>query len=699
MSSQVALRKIASGPARLRAPLRWTKRNRGFRSMFRASALLVGAAALIVGMLQVASSLPAFASGPYSFYVTPSGTNAVTTATGGCTVSWTSVSNPPCSLQTALAQANTDDDNDSIMIASGTYDAPTTGFTAITGSQVWIGENKFSTILEGTSGMSAAVVTVAAAVDVTMQGLTITGASGSPYGGAISNNDGGNLSVTDDTFSDNTSLQQGGAIMDGNGGGTGTLSVMNSTFSGNSTGVGGGAIDIGDLGGTGIVGVYASTFSDNNAADGAAIDSGDDGTGTLSVINSAFSGNTASSEGGAIDSGDDDGTGTLSVSGSTFSGNSGGLGGAIDSSGGANTLSVNGSTFSDNTASDGGAIISSVDQQDTLSVTGSTFSGNSAANNGGAIDSGESVGATLSVTGSTFSGNTASHGGAIDSGDDHVSGTDTATVAADVFSGSGSVSGSLPLCDQNSSTWSDDGYNVGSDTSCFSSTPATGDNPSTSGATDSSLSSELGPLADNDGPTDTIELLSGNPGLGDIPNEEPPLSVTQADGTSYTLCPVAADQRGISSALGASCDSGAIQSSFLATVNGGFFSAITFGQSATFAVVQGIAYGASGTITFSYGGSSTTICSFSYPATNSCSTDTLAAGFYDPITATFTPQSPYSPESSAESLSLSVNGGGQCPPSAVGSPFPWGVRDYWGSSNPAPCNSSPPPTPWWWWSW
>jgi predicted outer membrane repeat protein len=695
MSSQVGLRKIALGPTRLRA-LRWTKRNRRFRSLFRASVLLVGAAALIVGMLQVASSLPAFASGPYAFYVTPSGTNAVTTAAGGCTVSWTSVSNPPCSLETALAQANTDDDNDRIVIESGTYDAPSTGFTAITGSQVWIGESPSSTILEGTSGMSAAVVTVAAAVDVTIQELAITGASGSPYGGAISNNDGGTLSVTNDTFSDDTSLHGGGAIMDGHGGGgAGTLSVISSTFSGNSTGFGGGAIDSGDLGGTGTVGVYASTFSDNSAADGAAIDSGDDGTGTLSVISSTFSNNTASSEGGAIDSGDDAGTGTLIVSGSTFSGNSGGLGGAVDSSGGANTLSVSGSTFSANTASDGGAIISSVAQQDTLSVNSSTFSGNSASYDGGAIDSGESIGATLSVTGSTFSGNTATHGGAIDSGDDHVSGTDTATVAADVFSGSGS----LPLCDQNSTTWSDDGYNVGSDTSCFSSTPATGDNPSTSGATDSSLSSELGPLADNGGPTDTIELLSGNPGLGDIPNEEPPLFVTQADGTSYTLCPVAADQRGISSPPEASCDSGAIQSSFLATINGGFFSAITFGQSATFSVVQGIAYGASGTITFSYGGSSTTICSFSYPATNSCSTDTLAAGFYDPINATFTPQSPYSPESSAGALSLSVNGAGQCSPSAVGSPFPWGVRDYWGSSVPAPCNASPPPTPWfnWWW--
>ena len=252
---------------------------------------------------------------------------------------------------------------------------------------------------------------------------------------------------------------------------------------------------------------------------------------------SSFSGNGAKN-GGAIFNG-----GTLTVSGSAFSGNQatssnmmlggGGTGGAIFND---YTLTVTASTFSDNNASIGlgnppngwGAAISN---WGTLIVAGSTFSGNGSevqSSNGGAIsnDLGQ-----LIVSRSTFSANAAISGSAIYN-------QALLTMAADIFNDS---------CGTNQyGTWYDRGYNVASNNSCLKG--------GTTDVEDRSLTSLLGPLAANGGPTETILPLTGNPAIGLVPY---PTSAT-IDGVSVRLCPTT-DQRGVRSAPGEACNAGSVQ--------------------------------------------------------------------------------------------------------------------------------------------
>jgi hypothetical protein len=144
----------------------------------------------------------------------------------------------------------------------------------------------------------------------------------------------------------------------------------------------------------------------------------------------------------------------------------------------------------------------------------------------------------VTVTASKFTGNTASMDGAtIDNGD--AGGHGAVQVAADVFDGS---------CDQpGHGTWTDAGYNGGSDSSCFNS--GTGD---VNAGPDPALG--LGPLASNGGPTQTIAPQPGSPVTGIIPS---PITVTLG-GSQVELCR-AIDQRGYSSAPPAACDAGAVQ--------------------------------------------------------------------------------------------------------------------------------------------
>jgi hypothetical protein len=153
-------------------------------------------------------------------------------------------------------------------------------------------------------------------------GVTIRGGQ-ARFGGGISNNSGGTVSVSGSTFLQDHARVDGGAIDNGDNGGTGTLTVTGSTFLQDHARVDGGAVDNGDNGGTGTLTVIRSTLSGNRAqVDGGAIDNGDNGGGgTLNATSSTLSGNQAQVDGGAIDNGDKSGTGTLTVTNSTLSGN------------------------------------------------------------------------------------------------------------------------------------------------------------------------------------------------------------------------------------------------------------------------------------------------------------------------------------------------------------------------------------------
>jgi hypothetical protein len=444
------------------------------------------------------------------------------------------------------------------------------------------------------AGCSGPVLTIGDAY-VDLIGITFQNAdnTSSGFGGAIANNEGGTVTVSNSTFSANQAAFDGGAIDNGDNSGTGTFSVVNSTFSDNTAAGSGGSIDSGDNNGTGALTVTASTFSGNSALffDGGAIDNGDrSGQGSLSVSGSSFSGNTAGENGGAIGNGlalfgpgsngaatlvqdtftdntatynggaigngDDNGTGALTVTNSQFSGNVATManGGAIDNGdySGNGDLTATSTTFVDNMASgDGGAI----DNGDTsgvaaLTATSSTFSANSAASDGGAIDNGDNTGsATATIVASTFAANALTNssntsvthdGPTLDNGDN--TGSGTLAVAADILDGS---------CNNGAEgTWLDGGYNASSDTSCLSPGPVATDNDG-AGA---DLSELLGPLGANGGPTQTIVPLPGNPAIGIVP--EP--TAANVEGASFALCPTT-DQRGTASGPGQACDAGSVQ--------------------------------------------------------------------------------------------------------------------------------------------
>jgi hypothetical protein len=163
-----------------------------------------------------------------------------------------------------------------------------------------------------TATCTQAVLTVGANVYLNVLGLTIQNGHNTnfSFGGAINNDQGGTLTVSDASFIGNTSVGDAGAINNGvknfptTISGVGTLTISGSTFDDNSATSAGGAIDNGDADGVGTLVVTDSTFVDNSAPYGGAIYDGAEGaTGDLTVTASTFSGNTATTAGPDIDDG------------------------------------------------------------------------------------------------------------------------------------------------------------------------------------------------------------------------------------------------------------------------------------------------------------------------------------------------------------------------------------------------------------
>jgi hypothetical protein len=402
-----------------------------------------------------------------------------------------------------------------------------------------------------TKSCAGPVLTLGRLVHLHLVGLTIRNAdnTASGLGGAVQNNRGGSLSVSYCRFLADYANADGGAIDNGDDGGSGTLLVATSLFKGDSAvNSDGGAIANADLGGTGTVVITASQFTANSAinGDGGAVDNGDShGHGTLRVLASMFVGNVAG-RAGAIDNADN-GRGTLTVSGTTFSGNVAALddGGAIDNAdwGGEGTLTVSRSTFAGNdTVGDGGGIDNGDSERasrGTATVSTSTFSRNTADVHGGALDNGDYGRGTLVLWASTLSSNAANDiygapgqrgGGSVNNG-----GQGSVWAAADIFDAP---------CRMSGGRWHDGGYNVGTDSSCLH--RASGDVGS--GA------NKLSRLADHGGPTKTEVPTTGNPAIGAIPYG----TRVHLGHSTLALCP-AADQRGSRSRAQQRCDAGAVQ--------------------------------------------------------------------------------------------------------------------------------------------
>ncbi len=259
-------------------------------------------------------------------------------------------------------------------------------------------------------------------------------------GGGIDFSGNGWLTLTDSTVSDNNASTGGGINVSGNGG----MTLTNSTISGNHSGYGGGIFDSGNGGVT----LTDSTVSDNNAYNGGGINISWNGTvsgnspicgnvcgnGTLTLTDSTVAGNTAVGGGGIYDAS----SGGTTLTDSTVSGNDANEPGAGVGDGGGifddGALTITDSTVSANHAYDGGGIYNSVDSytNGTLSVNDSSVSANNAFNGGAGIYNG----GTLKVADSTVSGNTSdgSGGGIINDPTTGIDNSGIATITASTVS-------------------------------------------------------------------------------------------------------------------------------------------------------------------------------------------------------------------------------------------------------------------------
>jgi len=183
--------------------------------------------------------------------------------------------------------------------------------------------------------------------DLTIQGpgASLLSISGNSYGYSVFSINSGVTATLD-----GISIKEGRGGFIGGGGGInngGTLTVTNSTISNNGAYVGGGIAN------GGILTVSNSTISNNGAYAGGGIANG----GILTVSNSIISGNYANNYPGGGFGGGIYNSGTLTVSNSNISGNasdSSGYGGGLGNHGG--NVTINNSTLSGNAASYGAGV-------------------------------------------------------------------------------------------------------------------------------------------------------------------------------------------------------------------------------------------------------------------------------------------------------------------------------------------------------
>jgi hypothetical protein len=243
-------------------------------------------------------------------------------------------------------------------------------------------------------------------------------------------------------------------------------------------------------------------------------------TATVSGVTITGGGGPGANGGGILN------TGNLVLTDATVSGNTAIQGTGLFNSGG--TLILTDATVSGNTASgNGGGILNTGN----LVLTDATVSGNTAGGNGGGI---VNAGGVLTLTDATVSGNTASGPGGI-----YTNGG-TATLGATIIAantGGNCVGGS-----RITST----GYNLTDDT--------TGTACGFTQPTDVvDADPQLGPLADNGGPTQTMLPGPGSPAANVIPAPTTVNGVTVCGGG-------ATDQRGVPRPTGeANCTIGAVE--------------------------------------------------------------------------------------------------------------------------------------------
>jgi len=363
--------------------------------------------------------------------------------------------------------------------------------------------------ISGGNQVQLMVISPSASTDaVTISGLNLTGGFATtnmnqPGGGAIWVQQ-GVVTLSGVTISSSSGPEGGGIFNQG------TVILTNSTISGNTSSIG--------LGG-GIANLFGATLSlSNTTITGNASTAGDGGglsnDGNLQIIGSTFSQNQGA-DGGAVYN---DVYGQMNISGGTrFNANSASQGGGAIYNAGVTNITQ--TLFTGNTsqgaataAACGGAMCN----VQAATITESTFTSNTTAGSGGALEN--FGGGSLTLDDDTMVGNTASVAG---SGLD-VESTAIPSINNTIISGNTTIPGA-----------------ANSDCSgCLSG----------NGLTNLiAVTANLGPLANNGGPTQTMMPLPGGAAVG--------------TGTVLTTLDVT-DQRGFSRVNGNSVDIGAVQSHY-----------------------------------------------------------------------------------------------------------------------------------------
>lgn len=368
----------------------------------------------------------------------------------------------------------------------------------------------------GAIGMDGGTLTM---TDCVFEGNEVTGGFDNSDGGAIAVSS-STVNATNCTFTENVAQNGGAFHADGSDGPT-TTTFTNCTFEFNSAlGIyGGGALyNDGD-------GQYNTTRQatmtlnnctlDGNNADrlggGIINDGADSGSASLTLNNCVLKNNQAN-DGGALMNVTEIGAATAmaTLNNCTLSNNSADFGGGISnfSSSGSVALTLTGCTLNANTSVEAGGGIESyaagANSSATITARNCTFSANSAtgpsdpAPNGGGLKSGSENGATASatITNCTFVENSASVGANLYN-DNDPGGETTMRVGSCLFQGTSGVI-------NDGGTFISQGYNLSSDN---------GGGVLTAATDKINTNPQLGPLADNGGPTLTHALLGGSPAL------------------------------------------------------------------------------------------------------------------------------------------------------------------------------------------
>src|SRR3990172_7694173 len=323
-----------------------------------------------------------------------------------------------CNLQAALTAASSNNQNDTINIAAGTYNTAGTTFTYTTGAM----EN-FDLTLDG-AGAGVTILDGGNADQVLRIVTTV-----------VMPNDSGV-----DTFIRDLTIRNGMGVFataDGNGGGlrfsatSADLTVQNCTFSNNTTnGEGGGLFSST----SGVATITNGTFNNNTAVNPALAADPDGGgaffnSGPVSITNTNFTNNSATSDGGGV--GVLNLVGNLTLTDNTFTNNT-----AVNGDGGGfatlftgavqlNNATLTDNNFTDNSAGDdgGGAIVNA---NLNVTATDNTFTDNTAGGEGGGLIAGSGSPDDANLSNNTFTNNSAEGdgGGAKVSADADVIATD-----------------------------------------------------------------------------------------------------------------------------------------------------------------------------------------------------------------------------------------------------------------------------------